>query len=62
MTVDNSQFAEEQRTEAFRREVMAELVGCRKAAEGTRGYVGWLLGITIALVLLNTMAMAAAFS
>lgn len=36
MDVDNNAFTAEQRTEAFRREVMAEMVRLRKAAETTR--------------------------
>lgn len=61
MTVDNSQFSEIQRTEAFRTEAMQQLIRQTKATEATQGYVGWLLAITVFLVLVNTVSVMALY-
>jgi hypothetical protein len=61
VSVDNSQFTEEQRTEAYRREHMGQVIRQTKALESIRGImitftVLFVIGAVMWLVLMLTAA------
>jgi hypothetical protein len=53
--IDNSQFTEEERAEAYRQAHMEQVIRQTKALESIRSYVGWLSAIVVIGILVSAV-------